>query len=86
MKASNVSLQNSILPILIHNLNVIITAEREVLTMFDHPFIMKLEYAFQDMLNVYMVMEFVNGGELFYHLHTQKRKGFEQERAKFYAA
>ena len=46
---------------------------------------MKLEYAFQDLLNVYMVMELVNGGELFYHLHTQKTKGFDQERAKFYA-
>lgn len=34
-----------------------------------------------------MVMEFVNGGELFYHLHrTGERSGFEEERAKFYAA
>ena len=47
---------------------------------------MGLEYAFQDLANLYMVMEFVNGGELFYHLHTNTRKGFEQNRAKFYAA
>ena len=34
-----------------------------------------------------MVMEFVNGGELFYHLHrVGERKGFAEERAKFYAA
>ena len=65
---------------------LVLLAERDILTMFDHPFIMKLEYAFQDQLNVYMVMELVIGGELFYHLHTQTRKGFEQERAKFYAA
>ena len=47
---------------------------------------MKLEYAFQDKINLYMVMEFVNGGELFYHLHTSAQNGFDQERAKFYAA
>ena len=47
----------------------ILLAERDILTMFDHPFIMSLEYAFQDTNNLYMVMEFVNGGELFYHLH-----------------
>ena len=45
------------------------TAEREILTKFDHPFIMSLEYSFQDASNLYMVMEFVNGGELFYHMH-----------------
>lgn len=45
--------------------------------MFDHPFIMKLEYAFQDLVNLYMVMEFVNGGELFYHLHMSASDGFD---------
>ena len=54
--------------------------------MFDHPFIMSLEFAFQDQHNLYMVMEFVNGGELFYHLHSSAKPGFSQERAKFYAA
>lgn len=54
--------------------------------MFDHPFIMKLEFAFQDKHNLYMVMEFVNGGELFFHLHKSSTQGFSQERAKFYAA
>ena len=48
---------------------------------------MKMEYAFQDLIFIYMVMEFVNGGELFYHLHrVGERKGFAEERAKFYAA
>lgn len=46
-----------------------------------------MEYAFQDLIFIYMVMEFVNGGELFYHLHrVGDRKGFSEERAKFYAA
>ena len=42
--------------------------EREILEKFDHPFIMKLQYAFQDEFRLYLVMDFVNGGELFYHL------------------
>lgn len=29
---------------------------------------MKLQYAFQDQFHLYLVMEFINGGELFYHL------------------
>ena len=51
------------------------------LTMFDNPFIMKFEYTFQDQNNLYMVMEFVNGGELFQH----NKNGFSQHIAKFYA-
>lgn len=47
-----------------------VRAEREILTKFDHPFIMKLEFAFQDHDRLYLVMEFVNGGELFTHLYT----------------
>ena len=33
-----------------------------------------------------MVMEFVNGGELFYHLHKSNRNGFPSHVANFYAA
>ena len=62
------------------------TAERDILTRFDHPFIMQLEYAFQDQNNLYLVMEFVNGGELFFHLHQDNSNGFDETRAKFYAA
>ena len=50
-----------------------IKAEREILTRFKHPFIMRLEYAFQDADRLYMVMEFVNGGELFYHLYQNPK-------------
>ena len=59
--------------------------EREILEKFDHPFIMGLEYAFQDNQRLYLIMEFVNGGELFFHL-KQARTGFDEDRAKFYAA
>ena len=61
-------------------------AERDILTRFDHPFIMKMEFSFQDKAFLYMVMEFVNGGELFYHLHRVGKGPFDEQRAKFYAA
>ena len=45
---------------------------------------MKLQFAFQDEFNLYLIMEFVNGGELFHHL--KKETKFAESRAKFYAA
>lgn len=45
---------------------------------------MKLQYAFQDQFHLYLVMDFINGGELFYHLQQVGR--FDETRARFYAA
>ena len=55
--------------------------EREILSRFNHPFIMRLEFAFHDEFDLYLIMEFVNGGELFHHLHKQRqeKKGFSEE-------
>jgi len=43
-----------------------------------------LVYAFQTEDKLYMVMDFVNGGELFFHLKKSRR--FKENRAKYYAA
>lgn len=58
--------------------------ERAVLQYMSHPFLVNLIYAFQTSDKLYMVMEFVNGGELFFHL--KKEKKFQPERVRFYAA
>lgn len=49
---------------------------------------MRLEYAFHDEYQLYLIMEFVNGGELFTHLQQKRTKdsGFEEPLAQFYAA
>jgi len=60
------------------------TAERNVLVKVEHPFLPKLYYAFQDTNKLYFVMDFINGGELFHHLHKEKR--FSEDRARFYSA
>jgi len=57
--------------------------ERKILEKVDHPYIVHLHYAFQDEKKLYFVTEFMQGGELFYHL---RREGvFRESRAKFYA-
>jgi len=51
-----------------------------------HPFLMKLHYAFQTAEKLSLVMDFVNGGDLFYHLQLQPERRFDNQRAMFYAA
>jgi len=59
-------------------------SERNILTKVNHPFIMKLFYAFQTEDKLYLVLEYVNGGELYYHLQLSGH--FTPDRARFYAA
>jgi len=58
--------------------------EKSVLSKLDHPFLAKLHWSFQTDENLYFVMDFINGGELFHHLSIEKR--FSDDRARFYAA
>merc|ERR1712000_455478 len=59
-------------------------AEKAILQKIDHPFIVKLNYAFQTEEKLYMVLDFVNGGELFFHL--KKEGKFSEERVRLYSA
>ena len=57
-------------------------AEKFVLSRVNSPFIVPLKFAFQSSEKLYLVLSFINGGELFYHL--QKARRFPLIRAKFY--
>jgi len=59
-------------------------AEKRILQRVQHPFIVQLHFAFQTEDKLYMVLDFVNGGELFFHLKREGR--FPENRVKFYAA
>ena len=48
------------------------------------PFIVKLHEAFQSQAKLFMVMDFMVGGELFYHM--QKVKKFDENIVKIYSA
>jgi protein kinase A len=58
--------------------------EQDILYGISHPFIINLWGTFQDATNLYMVMDFVPGGELFSLLRRSNR--FPEPVAKFYAA
>ena len=56
--------------------------ERKILEKIDYPFIAQLFYAFQNKEKLYMITEYMPGGEMFYHLH--KEQYFKESKAKFY--
>ncbi|EXJ57378.1 AGC/AKT protein kinase [Cladophialophora yegresii CBS 114405] len=50
----------------------------------ESPFIVGLKFSFQTPSDLYLVTDFMSGGELFWHL--QKEGRFKEDRAKFYIA
>lgn len=48
------------------------------------PYIVNLRYSFQDEHHLFLVMDFLQGGDLFFHLRKEKR--FNEETSAFYAA
>jgi len=61
-----------------------IKAEKAILELIHFPFIVPLLGTFQDKDCIYLVLEYVVGGEFFTHLRTAGR--FTEETSKFYAA
>jgi p70 ribosomal S6 kinase len=59
-------------------------AERDILTKIDHPFIVQLRYSFQTKYRLYLVLDFMNGGHLFFQLYHQGL--FREDLARVYAA
>lgn len=59
-------------------------AERDILTKVDHPFIVQLRYSFQTKYRLYLVLDFVNGGHLFFQLYHHGL--FREELACIYTA
>ncbi|KFQ97637.1 RAC-beta serine/threonine-protein kinase, partial [Opisthocomus hoazin] len=58
--------------------------ESRVLQNTRHPFLTALKYAFQTNDRLCFVMEYANGGELFFHL--SRERVFTEDRARFYGA
>ncbi|XP_032651522.1 RAC-beta serine/threonine-protein kinase isoform X2 [Chelonoidis abingdonii] len=58
--------------------------ESRVLQNSRHPFLTALKYAFQTNDRLCFVMEYANGGELFFHL--SRERVFTEDRARFYGA
>ncbi|XP_059728564.1 LOW QUALITY PROTEIN: RAC-beta serine/threonine-protein kinase-like [Haemorhous mexicanus] len=58
--------------------------ESRVLQSSRHPFLTALKYAFQTSDRLCFVLEYANGGELFFHL--SRERVFPESRARFYGA
>eukprot|EP00250_Pteridium_aquilinum_P003859 c14133_g1_i1 orf=261-1856(-) len=59
-------------------------AERDILTKIVHPFIVHLRYSFQTKSKLYLILDFINGGHLFFQLYRQGT--FGEELARVYTA
>jgi serine/threonine protein kinase len=58
--------------------------ERKLLSYLKHPFIVNMQYAFQDRENLYLVMDLMPGGDLRYHLTRRAR--FNEDQTLFLVA
>ncbi len=57
-------------------------AERDLMVKINCPFIVNIKFAFQDEYKLYIITEFMQGGEMFFHLHKEKK--FSNGKARFY--
>ncbi|CAK4073594.1 unnamed protein product [Aphanomyces euteiches] len=70
---------------LVHDIQIERThTERSILAAVEHPFIVSLSYAFQDTKRLFMVMDFVQGGDMYAHL--RKYGAISPSRARLYIA
>ena len=46
------------------------------------PFLVKLHYAFQSESRIYFVIDYLNGGDIFFHLKNDLK--FDEDRVRFY--
>jgi protein-serine/threonine kinase len=61
-----------------------IKLEKDILYTIEHPFIVSMDYVFQNDYRIYFLMKFIKGGELFRHLNKVKR--FTEDQARFMIA
>ncbi|CAD8106657.1 unnamed protein product [Paramecium sonneborni] len=58
--------------------------ERNLLAQFKHPFLINMNYCFQDRENLFLVMDLLTGGDLRYHIGKMRR--FKEHQTKFFIA
>ncbi|CCF58258.1 hypothetical protein KAFR_0E01040 [Kazachstania africana CBS 2517] len=59
-------------------------AERIILSKLEHPNVVKLFYSFHDHSKLYLILQYIPGGELFFHL--KERGTLDEDTVAFYAA
>jgi CRP-like cAMP-binding protein len=59
--------------------------EKTLMIQFHHPFVLRLYQTYQDSTYLYMLLEFIQGGELFSVIHTARSDGISVAATKFYS-
>jgi len=67
-----------------HNLIKYAITERKVMSVINHPFIIKLHYSFQTDSSLYMILNYCSGGDLSEYLNIER--SFTEKKARFYMA
>jgi len=60
--------------------------EKNIMSTLDHPFVVNLVSTYHDSHSLYMLIDLVQGGELFSVIHTDTRDGVPNSNSRFYAA
>lgn len=60
--------------------------EKNIMTLLNHPFIIRLVTSYQDDYKLYMLLKMYQGGELQTVIHTSSRDGIPEWAARFYSA
>jgi CRP-like cAMP-binding protein len=60
--------------------------EKLIMHSIGHPFLLSLFASFQDEGHLYLLLEFIQGGELFHLIHDDQSNGIPNSHAVFYAA
>ena len=58
--------------------------ERDLMVKINSPFVVNIKSAFQDKNNLYLVSEFMQGGDMFFHMHDGQIVIFSNDKTKFY--
>ena len=58
--------------------------ERNLMVKVNCPFVVNIKFAFQDESKLYIVSDFMQGGDMFFHMHDGQIVIFKNEKAKFY--
>ena len=61
-----------------------VASEQQLLSTCSHPFLLKLAAAFQDTECLYMVLEFIQGGELYRYMQETEEGTLPLETSRFY--
>lgn len=69
-----------------HNQVEGVMREKDIMTQLEHPFIIKLINTYQDNEAIHMLLQLVQGGELFTLIHNAKGGKFPEAAARFYAS